>query len=136
MQTVHEQSKQLGQRSELLQSCLFLRRGRQFVGRFRQYYSDFREYQRFSMREERLRRTLLRLHALQAVKGWRSERLKRQAYAAIELKLARLRERQRKREVLEAWAGRARAGGRGGSEGHKAWLVRYYGGLCGVLPAP
>ena len=101
-----------------------------------QFYWDYTAYQRFRMKEEKLRRTLLRLHALQGVKAWRKEMLKRQAYSAIETKLVRLRARQRKREIFSAWLGKARAGWGGcGSGRHKEWLVRYYGGLCAVLPS-
>lgn len=72
------------------------------------------------MKEEKLRRTLLRLHALQSLKAWRRDKLKRQAYSAIEMKLVRLKAKQRKREIFSYWAERARACGRAGSsEGHK-----------------
>lgn len=100
---------------------------------------DYTAYQRFSVKEEKLRRTLLRLHALQSIKQWRQGHLRKQAYQAIEMKLIRFNNKQRKRQIFGRWLERTqqvhRSTGSSPSEHHKDWLVKYYGDLCSFLPS-
>jgi hypothetical protein len=118
---------------------LLFSRGSSFIRKFHQFYVDYTAYQRFSIKEEKLRRTLIRLHALQSIKQWRKTQIRKNAYEAIEMKLVRFKNKQRKREIFGTWLKRTqevlyRSGSSNKSEQHKDWLVKYYGDLCSVLP--
>ena len=92
---------------------------------------DILQYQRFCTRQEKLRRTLTYLRAIRGLKQWRTSFLKQQSYRAIEARLLRLKQREKRAEVLREWQRRTEERQlEGGADHHKEWLVRYYGRLC------
>jgi hypothetical protein len=80
-----------------LHEYLAFKRSNQFIHNLQIFYEEYTRYQRFSVREEKLKRTLLELHGLRAVKQWRAAHMKKSAYSAIEARLTRLKQKQRKR---------------------------------------
>ena len=90
------------------------------------------------VREEKIRRTLLGLHALKGIKNWRRKHMKKTIYETVEEKLKRLNQKQKKKEIFHFWLRRTFDQSRRGSptheDRHKKWLVNYYSGLCSVMP--
>ena len=96
-------------------------------------------YQRFAVKEDKLRRTMLGLQAQRAMKRWRIRHMKKTVYGVIEAKLIRLNQRQKKREILKTWMAKTFTQEKEHSSGvrsdhHKNYLVSYYSDLCSISP--
>lgn len=98
-----EDGRQLKEKEYSLHEYLLFKRSISFMGKFGQYYNSFVEYQRFTVREEKLRRMIIELHALRGIKRWRALHMKKNVYSIIEKKLASLTNKQKKREIFIQW---------------------------------
>jgi hypothetical protein len=64
LKCLYEENRELNERTAALEEHLRYSRGTSLMRKLKQFYSDYTAFQRFSIKEEKLRRTLIRLHAL------------------------------------------------------------------------
>lgn len=125
-------------KEDSLRQYLRYSRGNEIIDNLFIFYQEYRQYQLLVVKQEKLRRTLLGLHALKGLKTWRRKHMKHAVYEAIEAKLRKLHQKQKKKDIFQFWLRRAidknREGSPVNSDRHKKWLVSYYSGLCSVMP--